>query len=183
MADRFIIITAAGPDRPGIVARIARVLYQTGCNIEDSSMTRLRGEFAIMLIVRLPAKKGLTEIKQSLKKVQRALGLSLLLRPLSKQEARREQRPLGRSFLLSVYGSDKPGIVYHVTRLIASYGINITDMNTRVIGPPDNPIYVMILETQVPAKVKLPAVHSELRKLKRKVNVDITLHPVESARF
>ncbi len=184
LMNRFVIITAAGPDRPGIVARIARVLYQTGCNIEDSSMTRLRGEFAMMFIVLLPAKPGgLKKIKRSLQKVQKALGLSLLLRPLSKQEARREQRPLGRSFLLSVYGSDKPGIVYHVTRLIASYGINITDMNTRVIGPPDNPIYVMILETQVPAKVKLTAVHSELRKLKRKVNVDITLHPVESARF
>lgn len=178
--NRFVIITAAGPDRPGIVSRITRVLFETGCNIEDTSMTLLRGEFAMMLIVRLPPGLGPKDIERRLKGVQRALGLSLLLKPLSAQEARRNQRPTGRSFILSVYGSDKPGIVYRVTRLIASHAINITDMNTRVIGPRDKPIYVMILEVEIPKKVKVKTLRAELQKLRSEVNVDITLHPVES---
>jgi glycine cleavage system transcriptional repressor len=178
---RFVIITAAGPDRTGNVARITEVLYRTGCNIEDTSMTLLRGEFAMMLIVRLPLKPGLAEIKSQLEKAQASLGLSLLLKPLSGREARRGQRPFGRSYILSVYGADKPGIVYRVTRLIASQRINITDMNTRVIGPPKSPIYVMILEMEVPKKVRIEALQTRLNKLKREVNVDITLHPVERA--
>jgi glycine cleavage system transcriptional repressor len=178
--NRFILITAAGPDRPGIVARIARVLYETGCNIEDTSMTRLRGEFAMMLIVRLPRGLDPIGIGRHLKKVQRTLGLSLLVKPLSTQEARRDKHPAGRSFILSVYGSDKPGIVYRVTRLIASRAVNITDMNTRVIGPPDKPIYIMVLEVEVPKGVKIPALRAELAKLSKAVMVDITLHPVES---
>jgi glycine cleavage system transcriptional repressor len=181
--NRFVIITAAGPDRPGIIAGITRVLYQTGCNIEDTSMTLLRGEFAMMLIVRLPQKSSLAKIKHQLEKVQTVLGLSLLLKPLSAREARRNQRPGRRNFILSVYGADKPGIVYGVTRLIASYGINITDMNTRVIGPRETPIYVMVMEMEIPSRVKVKTLTARLQKLKKTVKVDITLHPIESAQL
>lgn len=137
----------------------------------------------MMLIVRLPRNMSPEEIKRRLSKVQTALGLSLLLKPLSMREARRDRRPAGRSFILSVYGADQAGIVYRVTRVIASYGINITDMNTRVIGLGEKPIYVMILEMEIPAKVKVKTLTSELKKLKKEVNVDITLHPVESAQL
>jgi len=181
--DRFVIITAAGPDQPGIVARISRVLYETGCNIEDTSMTLLRGEFAMMLIVRLPRELGLKEMERRLKGVQRSLRLSLLIKPLSAKEARRNQHPAGRSFILSVYGSDKPGIVYRITRLIASHAVNITDMNTRVIGSRDNPIYVMILEVEIPKKVKVQTLKTQLNKLKKAVKVDIALHPAESVQL
>lgn len=181
--DRFVLITAAGPDRPGIVAGITRVLHQTGCNIEDSSMTRLRGEFAMMLIVRLSSKPGLKEIQRRLKKVQRTLGLSLLLKPLSRAESRRDAGKAGRDYMLSVYGADRPGIVYRVTRLLASYGVNITDMNTRVVGSLKAPIYVMVLEVELPARAKVPEVRSGLLKLRKKLAVDITLHPVESLRL
>lgn len=52
--NHFAIVTAFGQDRPGIVALMADSLYRLGCNIEDTCMTRLRGEFTMMLMVRLP---------------------------------------------------------------------------------------------------------------------------------
>ena len=177
------MVTAAGEDRPGIVSGMTQVFHQTGCNIEDSSMVLLRGEFAMMIIVRLPARGGLAEVKARLKKVQRRLGLSLLVRPLSGREARRAAPPAGRPYMLSVYGADHPGIVYRVTRLLASRAVNITDMNTRVIGSPAAPIYVMVLEVQLPLRLKVRALRAELQGLKKALKVDVALHPVESARL
>lgn len=181
--NRFAIITAAGPDRPGIVAGITRVLFETGCNIEDTSMTRLRGEFAMMLIVRLPRRPDSRAIETRFKGVRKTLGLSLLFRPLSMKEARRNPRSGGRPFILSVYGSDRPGIVYRVSKLLASRGINITDMNTRVIGPAGRPIYVMVLEIDIPARVRIDGLKTALGKMRKAVRVDVTLHPVESAQL
>lgn len=181
--NHFVIITATGPDRPGIVAGITKVLYETGCNIEDTSMTLLRGEFAMMLIVRLPRPLSTQEIEHRFKHAQKTLGLSVLIKPLSTKEARRNQNQGGRSHILAVYGSDHPGIVYRVTRLMASHGINITDMNTRVVGPSKKPIYVMILEVDIPKKVRIETLKAALRKLQRDVKVDISLHPAESASF
>lgn len=181
--NRFAIITAAGPDRPGIVAGITRVLYETGCNIEDTSMTLLRGEFAMMLIVRLPRRLDSKAIEVRFKNVQKALGLLLLVKPLSVKEARRDPRPGGRPYILSVYGADRPGIVYRVTHLLASRGINITDMNTRVIGPSGRPIYAMVLEVEIPKKIRIGTLTTALRKVQKAVKVDVTLHPVESAQL
>jgi len=180
---QFAIITAAGPDRPGIVAGITRVLFETGCNLEDTSMTLLRGEFAMMLIVRLPGRRGIQAIERSFGDIPKVLGLRLMIKPLSAMEARRNQRPAGRPYILSVYGSDRPGIVYRVSRLLADRRINITDMNTRVIGPPRKPIYVMILEIDIPEKVKVADLEAALRKLRKTVRVDMTLHAVESAQL
>ncbi len=45
---RFFAITAIGKDRPGIVAGVSKALYDLGTNIEDSSMTILSGEFAMI---------------------------------------------------------------------------------------------------------------------------------------
>ena len=47
-------LAAIGKDRPGIVAAVSKVLYELGCNVEDSSMTMLRGNFAVMLVLAAP---------------------------------------------------------------------------------------------------------------------------------
>lgn len=44
----YAILTAFGHDQPGIVAAITSGLFQLGCNIEDTCMTQLRGEFTMM---------------------------------------------------------------------------------------------------------------------------------------
>jgi len=47
----LLAVSTIGADRPGIVAAVSRVLLDLGCNIEDSSMSRLHGEFMMMLVV------------------------------------------------------------------------------------------------------------------------------------
>ena len=49
MQNRYIM-TAFGKDRPGIVADVTSVLYETGCNLEDSTMSMLSDEFTINLL-------------------------------------------------------------------------------------------------------------------------------------
>ena len=43
-------ITVLGHDRPGIIAETTGRLADLGLNLEDSTMTLLRGHFAMMLI-------------------------------------------------------------------------------------------------------------------------------------
>ena len=43
-------MSAIGKDRPGIVADLAELIFEHGCNLEDSSMTILGGEFAVLLL-------------------------------------------------------------------------------------------------------------------------------------
>ena len=45
-----LAITVIGPDRTGIVADVSEALAGVGANLTDSTMTRLRGHFAMTLI-------------------------------------------------------------------------------------------------------------------------------------
>jgi len=55
-------VSVFGRDRPGIVAAVTGVLAGAGCNLEDTSMTILRGHFAMMLVVSGPGGTGAGEL-------------------------------------------------------------------------------------------------------------------------
>ena len=43
-------MTVLGHDRPGIIAEVTGILADLGVNLEDSTMTLLRGHFSFVLI-------------------------------------------------------------------------------------------------------------------------------------
>ena len=49
--DNYLVITALGKDKPGIVDKLSMAIMDCGCNIEDSRMMVMGGEFAVMLMV------------------------------------------------------------------------------------------------------------------------------------
>jgi glycine cleavage system transcriptional repressor len=181
--DRYAMLTAFGQDRSGIVAALSEGLYQLGCNIEDTCMTRLRGEFAMMVMVRLPAALAPDQLADRLASYTAPLGLTVLCREVPPQATALEPPSEKQIFMLSVYGADRPGIVAQVARAVADHDGNITDMNTRVVGATDRPVYVMILEIQLPAGRDPESLQEALDRLKPRLGVDITLRAIESVRF
>ncbi len=181
--DHFAIVTAFGQDRPGIVALMADSLYQLGCNIEDTCMTRLRREFIMMLMVRLPDGVNAETLASRLTPYTTPLDLAVLCRSLPDQAAARQAALEGPTFMLSVYGADHPGIVAQVARTVAQQGGNITDMNTRVIGSGDAPVYVMVLEIQLQNAQQADPLKQALEELKPLLGVDLTFRPLESVTF
>jgi glycine cleavage system transcriptional repressor len=126
--NHFAIITAFGQDRPGIVALMADSLYRLGCNIEDTCMTRLRGEFTMMLMVRLPEGMAAEDLARRLIPYTTPLDLAVLCRAMPDLAATRQTALEIPTFILSVYGADHPGIVAQVARTVAQHQGNITDM-------------------------------------------------------
>ena len=177
--NHYAMLTAFGQDQPGIVAALAEGLYRLGCNIEDTCMTSLRGEFAMMLMVRLPEGLSSDQLTQHLTPDTSRLGLTLLCRELPAQAATRNPASDLPLYMLSVYGADHPGIVARVARVVADHGGNITDMNTRVIGDADRPVYVMILEVRFPAGADPAPLERALDQLKPVLGVDLTFRPLE----
>lgn len=179
----YAMLTAFGQDRPGIVAALAEGLSQLGCNIEDACMTRLRGEFTMMVMVRLPTHLPAEALDERLTPFTSPHGLTVLCREVPTRAAERGAEPDLPVFMLSVYGADHPGIVAQVARVVADHGGNITDMNTRVIGAMDRPVYIMILEVQMPAASHPEALGQALDRLKPSLGVDLTFRPLEQVRL
>ena len=79
--------------------------------------------------------------------------------------------------MVSVYGADRPGIVYRVADALAGSGINITDLTSRVIGDEDSPVYALMLEVAAPDE---EAVVTALDGLGAELSVDLSVHPLEA---
>jgi glycine cleavage system transcriptional repressor len=162
-----IWLTAIGRDRPGIAARIARVLLEHGLNIEDSQMRILGGRFAMMLLLR--GEPDEQQLVKDLLAAGRELGLDYIyVHPIGEAEA---VRPAA-THVLSVYGGDHPGIVAAVTETLAELGVNITDLQTRLAGN----VYVMLLELVIPAAAD---VGEAIAEVGREQGVDVSLRELE----
>jgi glycine cleavage system transcriptional repressor len=88
-----------------------------------------------------------------------------------------EQRPElhGELCMISVYGADKPGIVYQVAKELGDRQINITDLNTKLIGDEKRPVYVMMIEALLPEGIEIETVEDWMVELKQKLQVDISV--------
>ncbi len=170
-------VTIIGKDRPGIVAGAAEVLYRLGCNIEDSSSTMLGGEFAMILIVSREKPFSKSRLLDEFKSFGKSMQVSVFVRTLKGSEIRREALT-GELCMVSVYGSDRPGIVYRVTKELADHNVNISDMNTKLVGTVENPVYVMMLEAVLPDGMEIEDVSRLLEKLKKELNVEIGVRSV-----
>lgn len=165
-------VTVVGNDRPGIVAGVTRVLYEAGCNLLDASSTILHGHFSMMLIVLVPSGQSPEELESLLAVVGDELELRVTVRAV--QEAASDVAP--PTHMVSVYGADQPGIVFKVTQLLADSGVNITALSSRVIGSDDQPVYALMLEVAAQSDVA-----SQIDGLRDQLNVDVTVHPIDSA--
>ncbi len=170
-------VSVVGKDRTGIVAGIAEVLFRLGCNLADSSCTMLAGEFAMILIVSHPRPFSKTRLHDELKPVCDSLGMSLAVRTLHADEITRLETQ-GEICVISVYGADQPGIVFRVTRELATQGVNIMDLNTRLIGSHDAPVYVMMLEAAIPDGQTPEGLEGLLGNLRQELNVEIGVRVV-----
>jgi glycine cleavage system transcriptional repressor len=176
-----VVVTAVGSDRPGIVAAVTGVFVEHRCNIEDSSMTILRGQFAMMLVVDAPPDVGAADLEAALGGPAADLDLVVSVRPLpAVDEEGVAPGPPDDRWTVSVYGADRPGIVHGVASLLAAQGVNIVDLSTRVIGSPEQPVYAMVLEVAVPAGVDPNALGDRLADVAAGLGVEASLHPSDA---
>jgi glycine cleavage system transcriptional repressor len=163
-------LSAIGRDRPGIVAAITEVLLELKGNVEDSQMSILRGHFAVMLLVRLPEGVEADELRGLLEPVRERLGLeAVAVSPVDELE------PGPRStHVLSVYGADHPGIVHSVSAALAERGISITDLETRLGGTAEKPVYLMLIEIAA-GESDMERLESELRSIGGREGLELSL--------
>jgi glycine cleavage system transcriptional repressor len=163
-------ITVIGHDRPGIIADVSEVLAGLGLNLTDSTMTRLRGHFAMTLICAGPPPTG--QVETGLAPLATTGALVVTVRELGPEP---EPEPLGRPYVLSLHGADRLGIVATVSRAVADVGGNVTDLSTRLAGD----LYVLVAEVDVPSTVDVETLRARLHEITTGLGVEAQLRPAE----
>ena len=166
-----LAVTVLGHDRPGIIADATSALTDLGGNLEDTSMTLLRGHFVMTLVVSTDA--DAQTVRAALETKFAGADLDVIVMDLHSVEA---PTTSGDSYVLSVHGADRVGIVAAITSVLASHGANITDLTTRLGGG----LYIVIAEVDIPAGVSVPALETAIADVATDLGVGATLRPAET---
>jgi glycine cleavage system transcriptional repressor len=169
-------LTIIGRDRSGIVSQVTEILYQLGCNIADSSCSILGGQFAMILIISNPAIKEKNDFGNAFTPLEES-GLSVFVRTL-KPDGEKRLQLTGDICQISVYGADQPGIVYRVAKELGDRKVNITDLNTKLIGSETRPVYVMMIEAVLPPELSEEELKKIMDRLKEEMQVDISVRSI-----
>jgi len=188
-----IAVTVVGPDRPGIVAEVSAALAGLGLNLTDSTMTLLRGHFAMMLVCTPQAESTQAESTQAESTQVSAADVNAALTPLTDpghliaiarplfdepedwpDESESVQR--ANTYTLVVHGADRLGIVAAMTAVLARAGGNITDLTTRLAGS----LYLLTAEVDLPAGTDDDALSADLEAEAERLGVVASLTAVEA---
>jgi glycine cleavage system transcriptional repressor len=177
---RYYALSAIGKDRPGIVADVSGLIYECGGNLEDSSMTLLGSQFALLILLSGSGEEFQYRLSTGCKRLEWEKRLSIFLTPVEKAEGLAKAREVTEVYELSTTGLDRMGIVYHVSRLLADQGINIADMHTKTTPSPESgtPIFTTKILLQVPVGVSPGDLLEKLNRLGEKLAIDISLKKV-----
>ena len=168
---RSFVLALTGRDRPGIVAAVTRVLLEHDVNLEDAEMAILRGHFAVMLVLAAPDAVDEEALRAGLERASAEVPLETVSLAEVPALGAGSAEP---SHAISVYGADHPGIVHGVTAALATSGVNVVGLSTRVAGD----VYAMLLEVALPRGLDEAALDRLLAAVGEEQGVDVSVRPV-----
>jgi len=171
-----IIVTAVGPDRPGLVADLTRHVYEAGASLADSRMVNLRGHFALLALV-----EGAADALVGLRRALEGTGPSLGLRVDVYEANASGLRAVGSvPYRLKAYCNDQLGIVARVTALLRQHGVNVEELQTRTESAPfaGTPLFILEGVVTLPQGKSVRQLRGELQELGDRIGCDIDLDPL-----
>jgi glycine cleavage system transcriptional repressor len=176
---QWFALSAIGADRPGIVADIAELIFDCDANLEDSSMTILGSEFAMLLLLSGEGLDLERRLQAGCKRLEWEKRLTVFFRPLDAAPVRGTRAD---AILLDcvVTGVDRAGIVARAARTLAERQANIVDLRTESRPEPltGTPIYTMRLRIALPAGSDRQRLAADLERVAVDLRVELTLGEV-----
>jgi glycine cleavage system transcriptional repressor len=176
---QWFALSAIGRDRPGIVADLAELIYECDCNLEDSSMTILGSEFAVLLLLTGEGEGIAERLSAACKRLEWERRLTVFFRPLEAEPIPYRASHRATRYALQAAGVDKAGIVAKLSRCLADHRVNIAQMQTQSRPEPESgtPIYTVRMVMDVPGEVDPQALRERLDVIARELCIDLAVEP------
>jgi glycine cleavage system transcriptional repressor len=174
---RWFALSAIGGDRPGIVADLTGLIYDCDCNLEDTSMTILGSEFAVLLLLTSDRDDATERLSAACKRLEWEKRLTVFFRPLDGEPAPYLADQEATPYTLQAVGVDKAGIVAKISRCLADHRVNIRQMqsHSRPQTETGTPIYTMSIRMDVPGGLDETILRERLETVARDLHIEVAL--------
>lgn len=170
----YLVISALGEDKPGIINALSKIATQNRCNILDTRMTVLGGEFALMMMVS-GQPDAIASAETALKTAADGLGLTTILKRTQPRKTSVSSRP----YRVEVVAIDHPGIVAEIAGFFSSRDMNIEEMETGAYAAAHTgtPMFSLEMTVNIPGTVAIAGLKDAFIAFCDERNLDVTIEP------
>ena len=166
----YLVLTAIGEDKPGLVESLAQVIADNSGNWLESSMSQLAGKFA-----------GILRVSVSDSEVDRLIsaldGISDQLTLVIERVDSDFEIELPQTVELNLIGNDRPGIIREFSHVLASLSVNVEQLSTDCVPAPmsSEVLFWAKANLKVPVGLKLEVLQQEIERLADDLIVEMQL--------
>jgi glycine cleavage system transcriptional repressor len=181
MKKGYAVVSALGTDRVGIVGDVTAVIKEHACNIEESRMISMGGEFAVIMLI----DGSEQQIDALCDDTECWKGLEDLHVSLKRTRPPRQEQTAGLPYTIKTLSQNTPGIVHAVTDLLRRRGLSILELETNVTPAPftGSPMFAMKIELTASTVSEAEELRDELHRIGQEENIDIHLSSHPSVSF
>ena len=172
----WFILSAVGRDRPGLVADLAQLIYDSDANLEDSRMTLLGNEFAAILLCSGSDPALESRLVEGARSLESQNSLTVFVRPLEGQPRPPVPAPGTTLYGVEAEGEDRAGIVARLCRTLADQRVNIANLESASVPTPSgSALYRLVIRAEVPDTLDAATLGKALEQAGSAIGVDVTL--------
>lgn len=166
------VISVIGKDRIGIVSEVTQFLFKKGFNIVDIEQSVIHSQFTMVLLLQ-PLKGGfrLIQLRKDLRPLSRKLKMKIAVTPLHEFKGLRLAE-MKRPYVLTILGTDRPGVVASLSSLFAKHHCNIERIKMIARGE------LLAMEMSVDIRnADFPDLRREISEVAKRIGMDIVAQP------
>jgi phosphoserine phosphatase len=166
------VVSVIGKDRVGIVSEVTGFLFKKRFNIVDIEQTVIHSQFTMILLIEpLRPHFCLNQLRSGLHSLARKLKMKITVTPLHEFKGLRLAETK-RPYVLTILGTDRPGVVASLSSLFAKHQCNIERIKMIARGE------LLAMEMSVDLRDShFPDLRDELSELAKRVGMDIVAQP------
>lgn len=166
----YLVLTAIGDDKPGLVEALAEVIADNSGNWLESSMSQLAGKFAGILRVSVDDNNA-DELVAALD------GISDRLKLVIERVDSHIKKEKLQTVKLSLIGNDRPGIIREISHALTTISVNVEQLTTEFKPAPmsGDALFKARANLAVPEGLELEILQRELERLADDLIVEIQM--------
>src|SRR5512139_1124892 len=119
------VVSIIGEDRVGLVSKVTQFLFNKGFNIVDIEQTVIHSQFTMVLLIQsVRLRFHLGQVKRGLNDLAKRMDMKMTITPLHEFKGLRLAETK-KPYVLTIVGSDRPGVVAAVSSTLAEHHCNI----------------------------------------------------------
>lgn len=166
----YLVVTAMGADRPGLVSRLARLASECDCDIVDSRMALFGNEFTLIMMIS-GSWSAITKIESLLP----ALSVELELMTVMKRTSKHTPKKFVSRIEVIFNGEDQRGTMKSITQFLAERGLDLAAVRSHADDNDNLKTQSILLAINIPDKINLLKLEQGIHELAESMSLECTI--------